>query len=199
VFVQVIKGRTNDADGMRRQLESWEKDLRPGATGFLGSTTGYLADGTVITLARFESREAAEANSKRPEQTAWWNEIEKYMVGTPTFLDSTEIDVLGDGGSNDAKFVQIMEGSCLDAKRMREIDQAPETAAMLAKYRPELLGAMTVWDGDRYVEAAYFTDEQAARSGEQGPPPAEVMAILEERQSLLPDVAYLDITDPVLR
>lgn len=198
VFVQVIKGRTNDAAGMRRQMESWERDLRPGAKGFLGSTTGYLPDGTVIALARFESREAAEANSKRPEQTAWWNETEKYMEGTPEFLDSTEIDVLHDGGSNKATFVQIMDGRCTNPKRMRELNQSPETSAILAKFRPELLGGVTVWDGDRYVEAAYFTDEASARNAEKSEPPPEAMAMLEEWQSLSADVTYLDITDPVL-
>ena len=40
MFVQVIKGRTSDADGLRRQDERWRAELRSGAKGFLGSTFG---------------------------------------------------------------------------------------------------------------------------------------------------------------
>ena len=40
MFVQVIEGRVSDRDGLRRQMDKWESELRPGATGFLGSTAG---------------------------------------------------------------------------------------------------------------------------------------------------------------
>ena len=34
MFVQVIKGRTEDAVGLRRQLDRWRDEVRPGAIGF---------------------------------------------------------------------------------------------------------------------------------------------------------------------
>ena len=53
---------------MERQIKSWRRDVKPGAKGYLGSTSGITPDGRSITLARFESEAAARANSERPEQ-----------------------------------------------------------------------------------------------------------------------------------
>ena len=74
MFVQVIEGRVADRDALRRQMDRWMSELRPGATGFLGSTAGVTDDGYAIAFARFESAAAAEANSERPEQGRWWAE-----------------------------------------------------------------------------------------------------------------------------
>src|SRR5687768_13252868 len=114
MFVQVIKGRTSDAAGLRRQLERWTAELKPGAAGFVGSTSGVSDDGTFIALARFADAAAAKANSDRPEQGAWWTETSKYFDGEPSFRESTDVATMFDGGSNDAGFVQVMEGTAVD-------------------------------------------------------------------------------------
>src|SRR6476646_4748420 len=97
--VQIIQGRTTDVEGMRRQLERFDAEVRPGAKGFLGSTGGFGADGQVFAIVRFASQAAAEANASRPEQTAWWNELEKYFDEPLVFRNCTEIDTYRDGGS----------------------------------------------------------------------------------------------------
>ena len=81
MFIQVIQGKTNDKAGLLRQNERWEQELAPAAKGYLGMTGGVADDGTAIFLARFESEQAAEANSDRPEQGAWWNETAKAFGG----------------------------------------------------------------------------------------------------------------------
>jgi len=70
MFIQVIEGHTRDAEALHHQLERWQRDLMPGAIGYLGSTGGCTATGDCILIARFESAEAARRNSDRPEQTA---------------------------------------------------------------------------------------------------------------------------------
>ena len=90
MFVQVIKGRTSDAAGIRRQLERWMEEVRPGAVGFLGSTGGVADDGTSIAMVRFTDEAAARANAARPEQGAWWEEMAKYYDGEPTFRESSD-------------------------------------------------------------------------------------------------------------
>ena len=62
MFVQIIEGRTNDADAMRRKGEEWLEKLRPGAVGFVGVTAGATADGRAISIVRFDSAESAKAN-----------------------------------------------------------------------------------------------------------------------------------------
>ncbi len=68
MFVQVITARTSDAAQVRAALDRWNEELAPGAEGWLGSTSGVTEDGRLVALARFESEEAAQRNSDRPEQ-----------------------------------------------------------------------------------------------------------------------------------
>jgi hypothetical protein len=197
MFVQVIKGRVDDADGLRRQLERWVEELAPGATGWLGSTGGVAADGTSIAFARFESAAAAKANSDRPEQGQWWAETEKCFAEAPTFADSEDVEEWLAGGSDDAGFVQFMSGTVKDRARMAAIDAAFTEQA--GDFRPDVLGGVRVWTGgDAYVEAVYFTSEAEARANEAKELPAELQALFAEMGEVVGDVEYTDITDPWL-
>ena len=59
MFVQVIQGRTSDAQGLRAAVDRWHEELAPGAEGWLGSTGGVTEDGRAIAVVRFETEEAA--------------------------------------------------------------------------------------------------------------------------------------------
>jgi hypothetical protein len=192
MFIQVIKGRTTDKDALRQRHDAWRAELKPGATGYLGATAGVGADSTFVTLARFESEEAARQNSDRPEQGQWWAETEKLLEDV-TFTDSTDVDVFLGGGSNDAGFVQVMIGRAKDKARFQAWERDHEDD--LKRLRPDLLGGVRVWDGDRFVDTAYFTSEAEAREGEKkmdGEP------ALAEWQSLVDDMTFIDLTDPWL-
>jgi hypothetical protein len=196
MFVQVIEGRTTDAEGLQRQGERWQADLRPGATGFLGATSGVTADGRAITMVRFESEDAARANSERPEQGSWWAETEKYYEGDVDFADSSDVSEHLGGGSDDAGFVQVMKVSGVDRDQVERLDG---TLEQFAELRPDLLGGLRVWTGpDRYVEAAYFTSEAEARAGEQAAMPEELQAAMADFQGIMADAEFLDLRDPQL-
>jgi hypothetical protein len=196
MFVQVIEGRVSDREGLHRQMDKWHKDLRPGATGFLGSTSGVTDDGYGIAFARFESVAAAKANSERPEQGAWWTETAKCYSGDVTFTDSEDVETFLGGGSNDAGFVQVMRGTA-DRDQLHAIDAGFEKVA--ADWRPDLIGGLRVWTGpDRYVEANYFTSEADAREGEQKEPPSELAAQAADFEKLMQNVEYHDLRDPWL-
>ena len=197
MFVQVIEGRVADREGLRRQMDRWTSDLRPGATGFLGSTAGVTDDGDAIALARFESAAAAKANSERPEQGGWWSETEKCFAGEVTFTDSDDIETFLGGGSNDAGFVQVMKGSGTDRDQIHAMDEGFEKHA--PTFRPDLVGVLRVWTGaDTYVEAAYFTSEAEAREGETKEPPAELADQMGQFEGLTANIEFLDLRDPWL-
>jgi hypothetical protein len=90
MFAQVIKGKAKDEAGLREQFDSWAKEVMPGTEGFLGCTTGISGDGTWVTVARFESEEAARRASDRPQQGKWWTETERYLDDV-SFKDCTEV------------------------------------------------------------------------------------------------------------
>lgn len=197
MFIQVIEGRTGDPDALHRRLDVWERELMPGADGYLGSTGGCTSDGSCILVARFESRDAAQRNSDRPEQGEWWAETEKCFDGPVTFHDTEEVEVMRHGAIDSARFVQIMEGHVTDKERAIQLEH--DADAILADQRPELLGAVTAFhDGDAFTSLAYFTDEAAARAGERSEMPADAAAGFAEWQNVMSVDRYLDLTQPWL-
>ena len=199
MFVQTIQGHIADAGEMKDSIDQWMRDLAPGARGWLGSTAGVASDGTFITVVRFESPEAARRNSDRPEQHQWWMETSKLFSGEVNFHNCEEVDQFGLGGSDDAGFVQVIQGRVRDVERMRELGRRMETAGM-NEFRPEVIGGTVALHGDGgYTMAVYFTSEQAARQGERKEPPAELQALFEEEQQLHEgQPTYLDLSDPWL-
>ncbi len=192
MFVQVIKGRTNDVEGLRARGDRWREDVRPGAVGFLGSTIGVTDDGTFIALARFEDEASAQANSARPEQSEWWEGTAALFEGEPSFRESSDVRLLFDGGTDEAGFVQIMEGTATDRAKADAMET--EMLDQLRAARPDLLGGMRVWfDGDAFVEAAYFTSEEAARSGESS---ENFTGPQEEFDAQFGEMTFLDLRDP---
>jgi hypothetical protein len=197
MFVQVIEGRTSDPDGLRRQFENWVAELEPGASGYLGTTAGVASDGRVLAVARFESEQAAHANSERPEQGAWWAETEKLFEGPAQFTESSDVETFLGGGSDDAGFVQVMKLSGVDREKVKQMDKQFEPHA--SKVRPDLIGGLRVWTGpDTSIDVNYFTSEEEARAGERREPPPELAAGFAEFESMMSQAEFIDLSDPYL-
>lgn len=197
MFIQVMEGRTDNPEAVHQRMEIWERDLMPGAIGYLGSTGGCTSAGDCILIARFENREAAQRNSNRPEQTAWWNETEKCFDGPVRFHDTDNVQLMTHGKLDDAHFVQVMEGHISDLERLVALEH--EADPFLAKVRPELIGTVTAYFPDNeFTEIAYFTTEAEARQGEMREIPAEMASKFAEWEKLAKVERYIDITDPWL-
>jgi hypothetical protein len=148
MFIQVITGRATDVDAFKRQGDKWERDVRPGAAGFLGSTAGVTADGRFVVFARFESEDAAKKNNDRPEQDAWWRETAQYFEGVE-FKDSAEVVTILGGGKDDAGFVQVMLGHITDADKLAELRKNIERMEKeMAQGRPDVIGEVIAVHGD---------------------------------------------------
>lgn len=197
MFIQVIEGRTSDQDALRRRFDVWEKEVRPGAVGYLGSAGGCTDDGSFLVAARFEDRDAAMANSQRPEQTAWWEETESCLDGPATFHDTEDVRVMAHGRLEDAQFVQVMEGHVTDRARADALET--ESDAVLAELRPDLLGSITAYYGkDDFADIAYFRSEAEAREGEQREMPSDLAEVFGEWERVMKVDRYLDIREPWL-
>jgi len=197
MFVQIIEGTASDAEGLVRQGERWQQELRPDAPGYLGVTSGVAPDGRAITLVRFESEAAARANSERPEQGAWWSETEKCYAGPVTFLESSDVVEFLGGGSDKAGFVQVMKVHDVNRAEVERLDAEFERVAPSA--RPDLIGGLRVWTGPgSYVEAAYFTSEAEARAAEKAGPPPELEALMGEFGELMSNTEFIDLPKPQL-
>lgn len=195
MFIQVIQGRISDQAAARAALERWRSDLEPGATGWIGGTYGFTDDGQLVAIVRFASREDAERNAARPEQQAWWREMERCFAGPAAFHDCDDITLLAGGGSDEAGFVQVIQGRLRDRGRMLAL--AERSGDLITRHRPDILGATIAIDRDGYfTETVAFTSEEQARAAERQPMPPEAAELVEEEMSLLDEVSYLDLHQP---
>jgi hypothetical protein len=195
MFLQIIQGQVGDVAGARQAIERWQLDLAPAAPGWLGATYGITDDGTLVAVVRFESKETAQRNSVRPEQQAWWPELERCFAGPVTFHDCDDVMLLLSGGSDQAGFVQVIQGRVRDRDRMHAL--AAQSGDVVAKVRPDVIGAtIAVDETGFFTETVAFTSEQQARAAEQQELPADAARLLAEEMSLLDDVRYLDLHEP---
>jgi hypothetical protein len=192
MFIQVIQGKVGDAVSLRGAVERWRDEIAPNVPGWLGTTGGVTSDGTAIAVVRFESDDAARANSESAEQQRWWAEFSQYFDGPVTFHDCREIFTFLGGGSDDAGFVQVIQGHSTDMARMRQMFEQSSQALRLA--RPDVLGGVVALHGDGgFTQVVYFTSEADAREGEGKPPPPEMDSDLA---SMMSDATFLDLTRP---
>lgn len=113
-----------------------------------------------------------------------------------SFRNSTDVEEVLGGGSDDAGFVQVMQGRCADRARLQELEA--KVMPRLKAARPDVLGGVRAWFGDGYVEAIYFTNEAEARKGEKNMTQSIGDTTFEEFMSLTPDVTYIDLKTPIL-
>jgi hypothetical protein len=195
MFAQVIQGRVGDAEALKAAVAEWLREQAPEATGWLGTTAGVADDGTFIAVARFDSAEAARRNSERPGQADWWTRTSRHFAGDVTFHDCDEVLTLQDGGSDDAGFVQVIQGHG-NADAMRKM-VAEGPSEEMRQYRPDVIGGTIALHGDGgFTQVVYFTSEEAAREGERKERPQEAQAKMAEAFDPA-GLTFIDLRDPM--
>lgn len=178
MFIQIIQGKCTRQDELRALADQWRAELAPGADGWLGGTYGFTDDDTFVGVVRFESRDKAMANSARPEQQAWAEQMMALMEGEVSYHDCEDVTLLMGGGSDEAGFVQVVQGKVDDPGRLKALLTSDPTS--LHEMRPEIIGATLAVEPDgTFTETVAFTDEARAREGEGIEPPPNVRADLE--------------------
>ena len=194
MFIQIIQGKCTRADELRSLLQTWHRDLSAGATGWLGATYGFADDDMFLGVVRFESREAAMANSERPEQGQWAKELLSVMDGQVEFHDCADVSLMLDGGSDSAGFVQIIRGRVADPSGLKAL---MTDADMLHDVRPEIIGATLGLEEDgTFTETVAFTDEAAARDGERRMYPEMPADRRQALESAMAGASFWDIHEP---
>ncbi len=195
MFIQVIQGKCNDGDRLHQRMDLWREQLEPGARGFLGGTYGLTDDNEFIGVVRFDSKESAMANSNRPEQGQWWAETEKCFDGSVTFHDCDNVQLMLDGGSDDAGFVQVIQGRISDPEKFRMMMDQPMD--MLHKQRPDIVGGTMAVDQDGFfTQTIAFRTEAEAREGEKKEMPPEMTERMADMQQAMADVSFHDLHHP---
>jgi len=194
MFVQVIRGKAKDADALKAAGQKWQDELRPGAKGYLGVTTGVADDGTAVTLVRFESEAAAQANSERPEQNKWFEENIAPNLTDVTFYNCPTVDLFAGGGSDAAGFVQVMFYKPNDVEALRALAKSFEN---VAGDRPDILGGvLAVATDGTVIDTNYFTSEAEARANEKKEMSPEMQATMQKLGEIAGNIEFVDLRDP---
>lgn len=190
MFIQVVHGKSSRREEVRQVSDDWVSEAGGTAPGWLGGTYGFTDDNDFFAVVRFESREAAAENSQRPETNEFARKMGELMEGEPSFFDSDEVETFLDGGSDDAKFVQIIRG-----KGDPSLWQKMGDPSQLREMRPDVIGGTVAIQNDgSFVETIAFTDEASARAGEQsGAQPPEDVA--EAMQQLMEGAQFYDLRE----
>jgi hypothetical protein len=198
MFIRVIQGRATNPPGIRRDLGRWRRLLAADADGWLGSTTGITEDGWNITVVRFASEEQARRNRNRPEQREWWRDASQHLARVVSH-DAPTVHTYRDGGSDQAGFVQILQGHTDDMERLVNLERDQEE--VLAREAPHILGMTLAEHADRpgdFTQTVYFTSEQDAHRADQERSAKEDEPALDEQRSLMTNLRSFDLRDPQL-
>jgi hypothetical protein len=194
VFIQIIQGKCTRQDELRAMAESWRDEIGTTADGWLGGTFGFTDDDMFVGVVRFESREAAMANSARPEQGAWAERMMALMDGPVEYHDCDDVTLMMDGGSDDAGFVQVIRGKVAEPDRLKALMTDTE---MLHEMRPDIIGASLAIEPDgTFTETIAFTNEAAAREGETKEMPDMPAEVRETLDMAMKDAQYYDLHHP---
>ena len=168
MFVQMFTGKVTDAAQVRAVFEGGPRESG-GTPGVVGLDGGVTDDGQLVALARFESEDAARANSERPEQGQWWDSLAANLDGEASFYESSEVDEDIVGDPDTAGFVQVMRGG--SAIPLAPGSWPARDSGAWAGFRPDVLGSLMLGrDDGEYVMAIYFTTEAEAREARRGAP-----------------------------
>jgi hypothetical protein len=196
MFIQVIQGRATNPPGIRRDLGRWQRQLAADADGWLGSTAGITEDGWSITVVRFASEAQARRNRDRPEHREWWRDASQHLARIAVH-DAPKVHTHRDGGSDQAGFVQVIQGHTEDMERMVSLRRDQEE--VLTPGAPHVLGMTVAEHADRpgdFTQTVYYTSEQDARRLEQKRSAEADEPARRELLDLMTDLRSFDLRDP---
>jgi hypothetical protein len=198
VFVQVVTGLVANPRVARAAVERWAVETGPLTPGWCGTTAGLAGDGLLVGVVRFADAASAWRALTNTDQRAWWDRASGIFTGPVVLCGSSDVVMIG-SGSDDAGFVQVVQGRTRDARRFRSLTR--ELGGRLIDLRPDILGYLVALHDEgrgAFTEVAWFTSEEEARTGGERDAPEDLAGLIDEEQGLLLDLEYLDVPVPWL-
>jgi hypothetical protein len=192
MFLQVCHGQgVSEPEEAHTSLGRWMDSLAGGDTGWLGTTAGVTDDGESFTLTQFDSAGSAGRAATTPARERWWAELSALCSGPLTVEDCGQVITQLRGDSDEAGFVQVLQGRITNLERL---ERALEAASpWQAETRSDIIGGLlALHGGGRFTQTVYFTSEAEARNGERIEPPPGTA----ELAFLVDDLTYWDLRRP---
>ncbi|MBW3577646.1 MAG: hypothetical protein KY462_07910 [Actinobacteria bacterium] len=195
IFVQIVQAGVDDAQAVRRSYDRWVRDLAPGADGWLASTAGISDDGHLISVMRFASPLAARLNSQRPEQDAWWRDLQQHLSDTRV-IDCVAVATFGDDRPDASGFVQIFQGRTSGLRDAME--QVAETAQHhIYEHGLDVVGGLIADHGDDgFTEVVYYPPGDAASRRDPDQVGDQGLTLVDELSGPIWDLRTYELREP---
>jgi hypothetical protein len=176
---RLLYGRATDLDGLRARWTALRSDAIAGVAGVTtaGDWWGVL-------------RHPIDATPPPPDDA-----FAACFAAVPLVLDSPDPQLLLAGSpAPGAGFIQIMRARVPDRVGWTAADEVaiPRYAAA----RPDFLGTLRVWHGDRLTVVDSFSSEAEARAGEQRGAAPDDQPVYDAWFAFLSEVEWHDLTAP---
>ena len=85
------KAKAGKGQAVLDQMAKWELEQKPKAKGFLGTVIGFSNDDAdaFMGCVRWDNTQNYMANSNRPEQDAWYQEMRANLAADMDWFDAT--------------------------------------------------------------------------------------------------------------
>ena len=86
-----MKAKPGEREAVLAAFDRWQAERRPEATGYVRSVITSNVDDPDELMAgvMFDTRENYDANSSRPGQGAWYEELRSHLVADPDWFNGT--------------------------------------------------------------------------------------------------------------
>jgi hypothetical protein len=193
MFIQIVQGTCTSRREMRELTDAWCGDVAD-QEGWLGGTYGFTDDDRFVGVVRFTDGLACVRAANRPGASWYWARALELFDNSCEIHASDDITMMFTGGTDDASFVQVLQGRLRNAEKLRRLLTDQQMTTMLHEARPEILGATLAIEADgTFTETVSFTDEFLARRGESIAMPEQVTAALHDA---IIELEYLDLREP---
>lgn len=193
MFVRLVEATAVAKPFLRNAWDHLNVELAA-LPGWLGAAAGIARGHRFYAFHRFESRDAADHAFETERVSYWCEELERHLAD-PDTRESQDAQVLIHGGSR-AGFVQLIMGRTSDRAGMEAVNAGMQE--VMRAHRPDVLGSLIFWEGDRFTEIVFFTSELEARAAESREFPGGLEGLFGELLQLTDDLEFVDLTDPWL-
>ena len=180
MYVQVFMGRPHRAARLRQEWAA----LRSGAEA---SVAGPTPSGGWVAVLR-------HSGPVPPPDPALLALVGSCLTGPLASVGSEDAQqILAGAPAPGAEFVQVMQALVRDRAGWAAADA--EAVPRFRAARPDFLGSLRVWQGDRLTVVDSYRTLAEARAGEARPPAPEDEAVYSRWFSFLSGVSWHDITE----
>ena len=180
MYVQVFTGRPHRPARLRQEWEA----LRLGAEA---SVAGLTLAGEWVAVLR-------HAGPVPPPDRALLSAVEGCLTRPRSAFATEDVqEVLAGAPAPGAEFIQVMQAKVTGRAGWAEADV--DALRRFRAARPDFLGSLRAWHGDRLTVVDSYRTEAEARAGEAVVPSAEDEAAYRRWFSHLGDVSWHDLLE----